>query len=115
MALQRHLCDGADQGSVVQPSVKKPGAVGQTTYASNSGSTTATTNTQVQTGTTKTITPTNTISLIRVTAFGMLNESTAAQYAIAPLSRGTGPTLIGTLTERFITGQHVLPGILDGA
>jgi hypothetical protein len=58
----------------------------------------------VQTGTTKTITPTNTIGLIRVTAFGMLNESTADQYAIAPLSRGTGPTLIGTLTERFNTG-----------
>jgi hypothetical protein len=84
------------------PGVKKPRAIVQTAYASNTGSTTATTNTQVQTGTTKTITPTNTISLIRVMAFGTLNDSTAAQYAIAPLSRGTG--LIGTPTECFCTG-----------
>ena len=48
--------------------------------------------------------PTNAISLIRVMAFGTLNDSTAAQYAIAQLSRGTGPTLIGTLTECFNTG-----------
>jgi hypothetical protein len=87
----------------------------QTAYASNSGSTTATTNTQVQTGTTKTITPTNTISLSRVMAFGTLNDSTAAQYAIAQLSRGAGPTLIGTLTNASTRGQHVLPSILDGA
>lgn len=99
-----HLCDGADQGSAVRPGVKKPGAVVQAAYVSNTRSTTATTNTQVQTGTTKTITPTNTISLIRVMAFGTLNDSTAAQSAIAQLSRGTGPTPIGTLTECFNTG-----------
>ena len=58
----------------------------------------------MQTATIKTITPTNTISLIRVMAFGTLNDSTAAQYAIAQLPRGTGPTLIGTLTECFNTG-----------
>jgi hypothetical protein len=91
---------------LVGPGAKKPGAVVQTAYASNTRSTTATTNTQVQTGTTKTITPTNTISLIRVMAFGTLNDSTAAQYAIAQLSRGTGPTLIGTLTECFNTGGN---------
>ena len=81
----------------------KPGTVVQTAYASNTRSTTATTNTQVQTGPTKTITPPNTISLIPVMAFGTLNDSTAAQYAIAQLSRGTGPTLIGMLTECFNT------------
>jgi hypothetical protein len=86
------------------PGVKKPGAIVQTAYASNTGSTTATTNTPVQSGTTKTITPTNTISLVRVMAFGTLNDSTAAQYVIAQLSRGTGLTQIGTLTECFNTG-----------
>jgi hypothetical protein len=98
------LCDGADQGSAVRPGVKKPSAIVRTAYASNTGSTTATTNTQVQTETTKTITPTNTVSLIRVMAFGTLNDSTAAQYVIAQLSRGTGLTQIGTLTECFNTG-----------
>jgi hypothetical protein len=92
-----HLCDGADQRSAVRPGVKKPGAIVQTAYASNTESTTATTNTQVQTGTTKTITPTSTISLIRVTA---------GQHAIAQPSRGTGPTLIGTLTEWFSMGGN---------
>ena len=69
---------------LIGPGVKKPGAIVQTAYASKTGSTTATTNTLVQTGTTTTISPTNTISLIRLMAFGTLNDSTAAQYAIAP-------------------------------
>jgi hypothetical protein len=37
-------------------------------------------------------------------AFGTLNDSTAAPYTLAQLSRGTGPTLIGALTECFNTG-----------
>jgi hypothetical protein len=92
--------------SCFSPGVKKPGAIVQTAYASNTGSTTATTNTQVQTGTTKTITPTSTISLNRVLAFRTLNDSTAGQHAIAQPSCGTRPTLIGTLTECFNMGGN---------
>jgi hypothetical protein len=79
------------------PGVKKPGDHVQTRYGTTTTPTTATnTATPQQTALTVAITPTSTINLIRIDARGVMNDTSAAQQGVAQISRGSGPTLIGS-------------------
>lgn len=86
------------------PGVKKPGDIVQSIYATDTTATTATSTTKVQTTTTASITPSSAANLILARASGNLTSDSSSQIATAQLSRGAGPTMIGSIGTAFSVG-----------
>jgi hypothetical protein len=82
------------------PGVKKPGDVVQSIYNLVTGTSSVNSTSYVETSLTQAITPTSTVNLIRVdTQWNGLSGSTL--NALCRLSRGTSPTLIGSVSTPF--------------
>jgi hypothetical protein len=71
----------------------------------------ANTTTQVQTSTTVSITPQSKANLVQVDASGALANGQNAQVAIAQISRGTAPTLLGNAATTIVTSSGTLFGL----
>lgn len=77
------------------PGVKLSGDIVQVIYSTATASTTVVNSTPVRTNTTASIAPTSSINPVRVTASGTM-QGGASSLGAAQLSRGIGPTLIGS-------------------
>ena len=98
--------------SLYGPGVKKPGDLIQSTFATDSSSQTSVGNTTpVQTTTTGSITPTSAANLIRVQVAGTMSVTQNAQVVVGQISRGTGPTFIGT--KAAVTNTAAVSNISD--
>lgn len=96
---------------VFGPGIKKPGDAVQCKFATNNTPVAASSTTQVQTSLSLSITPTSAMNLVRVMATGPLASQTVNQAALAQLSRGTAPTLIGNIIDMV---QGVGAGLTEG-
>jgi hypothetical protein len=84
------------------PHIPRPGTpVGNYKTAVNSGETSASNSTPVQTNSTVSITPTDKANGIRVGTRGTLRTTDAGVIAAARISRGAGPTLIGSVANLY--------------
>lgn len=79
------------------PGIKRPGDLVQTMYSNTSTSVTVSNSTTpTQTALSVTITPTSPANVVKIGAFSSMYLTTAASSGTARISRGTGPTYIGT-------------------
>lgn len=78
------------------PGIKKPGDIVQAAYATATSGTTSSTTVQTATNTTVSLTPTSTANPVVVRATGVIGTVSNVNGNLAQISRGSGPTLIGT-------------------